>query len=103
MELKQANLYGGYKLVVVKNNKENTLKKQKLNLKLKQKIKILYELYEALYEKQEISLLDNRDIIINKNIVSYPEERQAELIEMIYLSIYDIDKRIEKMKEVLNV
>lgn len=104
MVLKQADIFGGYKLVINNNNEKLQPPIKKASNKiLKQKINILYKLYETLYERQNISLLDNRDVIINKNIISYPEERQAEPIELIYLSIYDIDKKIEKMKEVLNV
>lgn len=101
MELKQANIYGGYTIVVAKKQPKNVPKKIKTYLKYK--IKILYDMYEQLYEKQNISLLDNRDAIIKGNIISYPEERQAEPLELINLNIYDIDERIKKMKEVLNV
>lgn len=103
MELKQASIFGEYKQVGKKINKKNVPKKNKINLELKQKIEILYNMYEQLYEKQNINLLDSRDIIIKENIISYPEERQSEPIDIISLGIYDIDKRIIRMKEVLSV
>ena len=60
MELKQVNIFGEYRQVGKKINKKNVLKKT-INLKLlKQKIKILYDMYEQLYEKQNISLLEQK-------------------------------------------
>lgn len=101
MVLKQASIFGEYKEIVIK--KKSTPKKRK-NEELKQKINILYNLYQQLYEKQNISLLESKEIIINKNIIAYPEERQAEPLELITMNILDdIDKRINKMKEILNV
>lgn len=92
--LKQANIFGEYFEISVKQKR-----KCKKNQKLKQKIKILYELYEQLYEKQNISPIEYRDIIIKGTIIIYPEERQAEPIEAINLTLDDIDKRINIMQE----
>ena len=103
MELKQSNIYGEQILIVNKNNKSVKPKTKDKNKILKNKIKILYKMYEELYEKQNISLLDNREIIVKGNIVSYPEERQAEPSDIKNLTIKDIDKRILRMKEILNV
>lgn len=100
MGLKQADIFGGHKEI---KKKTAAPKKKKENKLLKQKIDILYRMYEELYKKQNIGLLEQRDAIIKNNIIAYPEEKLAEPIEIINLSIYDIDKRIEKMKEVLNV
>lgn len=100
MGFKQADIFGGHKEI---KKKTAVPKKKKENKLLKQKIDILYRMYEELYKKQNIGLLEQRDAIIKNNIIAYPEEKLAEPIEIINLSIYDIDKRIEKMKEVLNV
>lgn len=102
MEFKQVNIFGEQILIVNKNNKSVKFKTKNKNKVLENKIKILYKMYEELYEKQNINLLDNREIIIKKNIIYYLEERQAEPIDIINLSINDIDKRILRMKEILN-
>ena len=99
-EVKQAGLFGGYKLIVKKVKKPKELPAKNV---LKEKIKRLYTLYEELYELQEIEILETREIIIKGNILIYPQDRQAEPKELINLTIYDIDLRIEKMKEFLNV
>lgn len=104
MELKQVNIFGEYvNLKVIKKNDTKIKKVIKKNENLKQKIRILYKMYEQLYEKQNISLLEPRDVIIRNNIIIYPEDRQAEPIDTISLGIYDIDKRILIMKEILSV
>lgn len=104
MELKQVNIFGEYvNLKVIKKNDTKIKKVIKKNENLKQKIRILYKMYEQLYEKQNISLLEPRDVIIRNNIIIYPEDRQAEPIDTISLGIYDIDKRILRMKEILSV
>lgn len=104
MELKQVNIFGEYvNLKVIKKNDTKIKKVVKKNENLKQKIRILYKMYEQLYEKQNISLLEPRDVIIRNNIIIYPEDRQAEPIDIISLGIYDIDKRILRMKEILSV
>lgn len=104
MELKQVNIFGEYvNLKVIKKNDTKIKKVIKKNENLKQKIRILYKMYEQLYEKQNISLLEPRDVIIRNNIIIYPEDRQAEPIDIISLGIYDIDKRILRMKEILSV
>ena len=106
MELKQINIYGECEFVnekVVAKNAPRCKKVVAKNAKLKNKIKILYRLYEQLYEQQNISFLDNRTVIIKNNIIAYPDERQAEPIELIKLNIIDdIDKRIKKMEQILN-
>lgn len=104
MELKQVNIFGEYdNLKVIKKNDTKIKKVIKENENLKQKIKILYKMYEQLYEKQNISILEPRDIIIRNNIVIYPEDRQAEPIDTITLGIYEIDERIEIMKKTLGI
>ena len=98
MVLKQANIFGEYK-VVIKNNKKKSTKREK-NKELKTKLKILYELYQKLYEKLDINLLEQKEIIIKKNIIVYPEDRQAEPMEIINMNILDdIDERIKVMQE----
>lgn len=101
MVLKQADIFGGYRLIVNKDNKKPPPPKKTANSILKQKIKLLYRMYESLYRKQNISILEPREVIIKNGIISYPEERQAEPIELIDLTLEDIDKRIDIMKEYL--
>lgn len=98
MGLKQADIFGGYKEIKKKTAIPTKKKENKL---LKQKIDILYRMYEELYRKQNIGLLEQRDAIIKNNIVVYPEEKQAEPINIIKLSIYDIDERIKVMRQAL--
>lgn len=98
MGFKQADIFGGYKEIKKKTaapaeKKENNLLKQKLN--------ILYEMYAELYRKQNIGLLEQRDAVIKNNIIAYPEDKQAEPITIIQLSIYDIDERINAMRQAL--
>lgn len=101
MVLKQVNIFGECKEIVKKTgNKEKHAKK--INFyKIRQKIELLYKLYEELYNRQNISILEPRDVIIKGNIIIYPEDRQAEPVELINLTLYDIDEKIEKMKKVL--
>jgi hypothetical protein len=96
MELKQAGIFGEYYLV---GKKKKSKKNDNKNVELKQKLQLLYDLYERLYEQQNIDPLEYRDIIIKGNIIVYPEERQAEPIDSIKLTTYDIDKRISIMQE----
>ncbi len=98
MELKQADVFGGYKLV----EKRHKPKKLVKNQEVKEKIKLLYELYEKLYDKQNIDLFEQRDIIIKGNIICYPNDRQAEPAELTVLSIEEVDKKIQVMKKTLN-
>lgn len=98
MGLKQADIFGGHKEI---KKKTATPTKKKENKLLKQKIDILYAMYEELYRKQNIGLLEQRDAIIKNNIIAYPEEKQAEPINIIKLSIYDIDERIKVMRQAL--
>lgn len=100
MALRQASIFGDYK-DVIKNNKKKSTKKEK-NKELKKKLNILYCLYQQLYETLNIELLDQREVIIKNNIVAYPEDRQAEPMEIINMNILDdIDKRIEVMEDTL--
>ena len=104
MELKQASIFGEYKQVVKKYNKNNKKSVPTKTKELKEKITILYNLYQLLYEKLNIDCLEQREIIIKQNIIIYPDEQQAEPIEITNMNILDdIDKRINKMKEILNV
>lgn len=102
MELKQADIFGGCKPIVKKNNKIKTPKKQS---ELKPKIELLYNLYEQLYEQLNINLMEQRDLVVrNKGkiiIFVYPEDRQAEPIDLYNAGLNDLDKRIERMQEVL--
>jgi hypothetical protein len=98
MGLKQADIFGGHKEI---KKKTATPTKKKVNKLLKQKIDILYAMYEELYRKQNIGLLEQRDAIIKNNIIAYPEEKQAEPTNIIKLSIYDIDERIKVMRQAL--
>lgn len=97
MELYQANIFGGKEQVIEKHNPEYKPKKlSKKDQILKQKLKILYDLYETLYNLQEISILEQREVILKKDLVIYPDERQAEPIETVKLDIENhIDKKIE--------
>lgn len=100
MVVRQAGIFGEYKQVVIK--KKSTPKKRK-NEELKQKINILYNLYQQLYEKQNISLLEPREVIIKGDIIVYPQDRQAEPIEIIKMNVLDdIDKRIEVMEKTVS-
>lgn len=102
MVLMQLSLSGEPKAVSLKIK---TKKPKKLNSKnriLQAKIKELYGLYQKLYELQNISILEQREVIIKGDIIIYPDERQAEPIENIFIKIEDIDKRIENMLKVLN-
>lgn len=102
MECKQANIFGGCISIVIKDNKEAKPRKlSKKGVKLKQKIQVLYSMYEQLYERQNISLLEPKDFIIKNNILIYPDERQAEPVELLNTTIEDIDKRLEIMRNVL--
>ena len=101
MVLRQASIFGDYK-VVIKHNKKKSTKREK-NKELKAKINLLYSLYEQLYETLNISVLEQREVIIKHNIVAYPEDRQAEPMEIINMNtIDDIDERIKVMKDTLS-
>ena len=104
MEYKQADIFGKYKLIVEKTIKNNKPKKQrKKNDDLQKKLKILYELYYKLYEKQNINILEQREVILKKDLIIYPQEMQAEPVQSVKLNLLDdIDKRINIMQEVIN-
>lgn len=97
MELYQATIFGERRQVIKKDNPEYKPKKlSKKNQILKRKLKILYEIYERLYNLQNVSILEQREVIVKKDLVIYPDERQAEPIETVNMNILnDIDKRIE--------
>lgn len=103
MELYQANIFGGSQKVIVKDSPP--IKPKKLNKKnriLKAKLKTLHTLYEKIYELQNIGLLEQREVIVKKDLIIYPDEKQAEPIETIQMNLLsDIDKRIEITKEKL--
>ena len=95
MELMQASLFGEAILV-----KKKTKPKKRRNESLKNKIKELYDLYEKLYEKNNKWLFDMREAVVENNIIYYIEERQAEPIELINLTLIEnIDLKIERMRE----
>lgn len=100
MVLRQASIFGDYK-VVIKHNKKKSTKKEK-NKKLKAKLSLLYSLYEQLYETLGIDILEQKELIIKNNIVAYPQDRQAEPMEIVHMNtLDDIDKRIEVMEDTL--
>lgn len=102
MELKQADIFGGCKPIVKKNNKTKPPKEQS---ELKPKIELLYNLYEKLYEQLNINIMEQRDFIIRKKgkiiIFVYPGDRQAEPRDLYNAGLNDLDKRIKRMQEVL--
>lgn len=101
MEVYQVDIFGKYQKVITKDSKEYKPKKlNKKNRILKEKLKILYGLYEELYKKQEISILEYREVIMKDNLIIYPEDRQAEPKKIINLNVLDdIDKRIEETQK----
>lgn len=100
MVLRQASIFGDYK-VVIKHNKKKSTKKEK-NKELKAKLSLLYILYEQLYDTLGIDILEQKELIIKNNIVAYPQDRQAEPMEIINMNtLDDIDKRIEAMEDTL--
>ena len=101
MGLYQINIFGKSQKVIQKNNKEYKPKKlNKKNETLKQKLKILYTLYDKLYKLQNINLLEQREIIKKGDIIVYVEDRQAEPVETKKMNVLnDIDKRIEITQE----
>lgn len=101
MVLKQASIFGEYKQIVKKNNRKIKTRK---NEELKEKITVLYALYEQLYNNMQISILEPRELITKNNIVAYVDEKQAEPISIINMNVLDdIDKRIEIMKKILRI
>ena len=92
----QVDIFGNK--VPVKS-KTQTKKKKLKKTEFKKKINILYDLDEQLYNKYDINLLEQREIIIKQDVIIYPQDRQAEPKDIINLTIYDLDKRIERMKE----
>ena len=93
--LKQVNIYG--ELIEIACKSKSVQKPR--NQKLKQKIDKLYALYENLFKKQDVNILELREVIVKDDILIYPEDRQAEPVCMIELTIEDIDKRIEIMSK----
>lgn len=95
MELYQVSIFGEYQQIVTKKqyvprklNKQQTIFKGKLQR--------LYKLYEQLYKYQNISILEQREVIMKDNLVIYPDEQQAEPIETIKMDVFkNIDKKIE--------
>lgn len=98
MVLRQATLFGEAKAVGIKTPAKPKRKKQQTT---KNKIDILYSLYEKLFYKSDVWLLTAKEAVIKDNIIYYVDERQAEPIGMSELTICDIDKRILIMKGVL--
>ena len=103
MDCIQIDIYGKEKVLKKKNKKRKSICDPK-ELILKTKIDILYELYEKLYERFNVDLMEQREAIVINNIILFVEERQAEPIELINLTLCEnIDYKITKMKEILNV
>ena len=104
MGCKQVNIFGDYKIIVEKNNKTiHPRKTEPQTTKLKQKIALLYNLYKKLYEKQNISILEQREVIVKENLIIYPGDMQAEPKESIKMHLIDdIDKKIEIAQNELN-
>ena len=102
MKLWQVSIFGEYEQVIEKDNKE--YKPRKLSKKdriLQQKIKKLYDIYEKLYKAQNISILEQREVIMKEGLIIYPDEQQAEPIETAQMTIKDIDKKISVAQEKL--
>ena len=97
MELYQATIFGERREVIKKDNPEYRPKKlSKKNQIFKQKLEKLYNIYSKLYEMQNISILEQREVILKKDLVIYPDERQAEPIKTVKLDIENnIDKKLE--------
>lgn len=99
MGTKQASLFGGY--IETKRKSVKPKPKKIRTEELKSKIQSLYNMYEELYKRQGIDIIEARDYIIKGNVAIYPEERQAEPISIVNLTIRDIDKRLEEMEKAL--
>lgn len=95
------SIFGECKPVVGKHTPEYKPRKlSKKNRELKQKLETLYDLYYKLYELQNISILEQREIIRKGDIIVYVEDRQAEPIEISNMNVLDdIDKRIKITQE----
>lgn len=103
MDCIQIDIYGNKKILKKKKNKKVSISDQK-ELILKNKIKFLYKMYEQLYESLNIDLMEQREVVIKNNIIAYVEDRQAEPLELINLTLCEnIDYKINKTKEILNV
>lgn len=100
MVVKQADIFGGSK--EIKKKKPNKPALVIRNETIKQKIQKLYNLYEQLYELQNISILEPREVVIKNNIICYPEDRQAEPLQTRKLTLFDIDEKIRIMEKTIN-
>ena len=100
MKLWQVSIFGEYQQVIEKDNKECEPKELSEKDKiLQQKIKTLYDLYDKLYKAQNISILEQREVIMKEGLIIYPDEQQAEPIETAQMTIKDIDKKISVAQE----
>lgn len=104
----QECIFGGKIEIKNKDNIVNNKKLNKKKLLFKNKILELYDLYDTLYCMLNIDILEQKEIIIKKNIVAYTEYRQAEPIELIKINNFtnindlsNIEKKIEIMKKVI--
>lgn len=95
MEFEQLKLFGKSK----KNCSKKRTKTRKNDKNLKVKLKELYLLHGKLYDKLNISLFEQREIIKIGNIIAFPEYREAEINGTQFLSI---DERIKVHKEYLD-
>ena len=101
MGIYQISIFGEKKEITKSLNTHLITKK--LNLKgkaFKKKIQKLHKIYDKIFEILNISLLEQREVIMEKGLIIYPDEQQAEPIETIKMNLLnDIDKRIEKAEE----
>lgn len=102
MSYTQLDIFGNKKAAACKKIKKKVPEYNIREITLARKIKMLYALYEQLYEQLEIDLMEQQEIIIKNNIIAFIEERQAEPIELINLELCEnIDFKLSKMRELL--
>lgn len=97
MVLQQTNIFGeSTKIVLSKPKKSSVNQDDEL---LSKKYEKLYNIYDKIYESLNISLFEQKEIIIiGKTIIAYPEERQAELLGTQFLPL---DERIRRNNDYL--
>lgn len=98
MELGQVTVFGEVKPV---GKPPSAKTKRQKSQEIKNKISILYNLYEKLFYKSDVWLMTTKEAVIKDNIIYYVDERQAEPIGMSELTINDINQRIKIMSELL--
>ena len=97
MVLRQTNMFEESTKIVFSKPKTNP--RQREEHLLSKKYEQLYEIYNKIYEKLNINIFEQREvIIIGKTIIAYPEEKQAEVMGTQFLHL---DERIRRNKECL--